>query len=462
MKSWIKSLNQLKVKRFIQFTALSLGAAAACYLVGRLSAAFGSLAMYGLGALTGGLLLLYFPFIGLLALIVLIPGEELTAFIAGRTFVWVLGVATFGAWLLRVLTSGGKVKLNMTPTALIFLWFLWGLVSTFWAQDQAVALARSIDVAQGAAFIILLQNLVKDNQRLKIVLFAYFGATVFFSFIAIGAGISKELKRIVLTEAQNPNALARALGIGLLLAPYVSSQLRQTRWRVLALIGSLPLMVAIFMTGSRGAWLGLIGAVGLTWLISRGRFIKLRSLIAVTGLLFIVILVLNNYGLISRTVLLRALTLTTSEQTLESSRANIWRVGWEMIKDNPIIGVGLQNFPVRFEDYMLAAGVAGKRGIYPGRDPHSIFVAMQAELGIPGLILILSLFWTILKGLLPYRADKRAICGILLLLFMVLSGAYATILYRKFFWLALGLAMLIPRVIKNGEPPSACPVAHVS
>ena len=462
MKSWIKSLNQLKIKRFIQFTALSLGAATACYLVGRLSAAFGSFAMYGLGALTGGLLLLYSPFIGLLAMIVLIPGEELTAFIAGRTFVWVLGVATFGAWLLRVLTSGGKVKLNMTPTALVFLWFLWGLASTFWAQDQVVALSGSIKVAQGAAFIILLQNLVKDNQKLKIVFFAYFGATVLFSLIAIGAGISEAMKRITLTEGQNPNVLARALGIGLLLTPYVFSQVRQIGWRILSLVGSLSLMVAIFMTGSRGTWLGLIGATWLSWLISRWRFFKLRSLIVVTGLLFIVILVLNNYGLISRTVLLRASTLVTREATLESARAYIWRVGWEMIKDNPIIGVGLQNFPVRFEDYISAAGVAGLPGIYPGRDPHSIFVAMQAELGIPGLILILALFWTILKKLLPYRIDKRAICGILLLLFMAFSGAYATILYRKFFWLALGLAMLIPRVIENGKPSSACPVTHVS
>ncbi len=459
MRSWTKSFNLIKGERFSRLTAVSLGAVVTGYLIGRYA---GSPWIYGLLALIGGLVLLYSPFIGLLALLALIPGEELTAFIAGRTFVWVLGVATFGAWLLQVLVFGKRVKLAALPTALVFLWFLWGLASTLWASEQGLALGRSIDLAQGLAFLILLQNLIKNDQRLKIVLFTYFTATVLFSLIAIGVGMSEDLKRIVLTEAQNPNALARALGIGLLLAPYVFSQLRRVRWKTLVVLGSASLMLAIFMTGSRGAWLSLTAAAGLAWLISRWNFIKIKSLIAVAALLVMGILVLNNYGLISRAVLQRALTLATSEQTLESARVSIWRVGWEMVKANPVIGVGLQNFPSQFEEYIEAAGVAGERGIYPGRDPHSIFLSLLAELGIPGLMVFIVLLGAIFKRLLQYKDDRRGICGILVLLFMIFSGMPATIQYRKFFWLALGLAVLIPMVIRDEKNSRTRSIPHVS
>jgi O-antigen ligase len=443
MKLQAKTFNRILQEFFDQLTSLSHGTVVAGYRI-------------------VGLILLHFPFIGLLLLVALLPGEELTALIAGRTFVWVLGVVTFAVWFIQVLLFGKKVRLAKMPTALMFLWFLWGFASTLWASEQSIALNRSLDVAQGAAFVILLQNLIKDGRRLNLVLFTYFFATVFFSLIAIESGLSEGVKRITLTEAQNPNALARALGIGFLLTPYLFSQLKLTPSKLLTVLGSGSLLFAIFMTGSRGAWAALIAAVGLTWWISRRNFVRIRSLVGLIGLIVVGISLLNYYGVTSEWIVRRLSTLASPEQTVESARVYIWRVGWEMVKAHPMTGVGLQNFPTRFEDYIETAGVAGGLGIYPGRDPHSIFFSVVAELGLVGLVIFVALLWAIVLRLLPHKDDRRGICGLLLALFMIFSGIPATIQYRKFFWLALGLAMLIPMVIRNGKDSSARSLPHVS
>ncbi|GAI39446.1 unnamed protein product, partial [marine sediment metagenome] len=132
-----------------------------------------------------------------------------------------------------------------------------------------------------------------------------------------------------------------------------------------------------------------------------------------------------------------------------SGRINIWRVGWEMVKANPVIGVGLQNFPARFEQYTEAAGLSGAYGIYPGRDPHNIFLAVWAELGIIGLTIFAGFLWHIFKKLYYYRFNSSGVLGLLLFFFLVIFGLSGTLLYKKPFWIGLSLATVIPIVAQN-------------
>jgi len=409
-------------------------------------------APYALIALIVVLVLLKWPFAGLLAMIALIPGEELTTFFAGRTSIWILGIAVLGAWALRASLAEERIQIAKRPTLMALLWLMWGLLSVFWAQDQAAALGRAVTLAQLITLFCLIQVMITDNQRLRMLLTAYFVVSVFFALLAIGTYMPADLKRAILTEAQNPNALGRGLGIGLLMTPYLLRQLRSVRWRIAAWLGACALGLAILLTGSRGAWVGLVAAVGLTWLLSRGKLLKLRSALVASIVIIIGIAGLYRVGVIDEWMVQRVLTLPSVEATRGGSgRTDIWAVGWEMVKSNPLIGVGLQNFPTRFEDYIDVASLRGAYGVYPGRDPHSIFLSVQAELGIIGLVVFLMFLWAIFWNLSPHRGDSRAILGILLLTFMVFSGIPATILYRKFFWFVLGLATAIPIVITREE-----------
>ena len=301
-----------------------------------------------------------------------------------------------------------------------------------------------------------MQVMLTEDRRLRILITAYFVASVLFALLAIGTAISADLRRATLAEDQNPNALARALGVGLLMVPYLLGQLRPTRWRIAIVLAACVLGLAILFTGSRGAWVGLIAAFGLTWFLCRGKLVKLRSAVAVAIALVVGIAGLYYVGVLDEWMVQRIITLPSIEATHGGAgRTNIWAVGWEMVKANSLVGVGLGNFPVRFEDYIDVAGMRGAYGVYPGRDPHNVFLSLQAELGIVGLVIFLTFLWAIFRSLLPYRHDSRAIVGILLLSFMVFSGITITIQYRKFFWLALGLAAGIPKVM-GYEQQSSC------
>lgn len=404
-------------------------------------------ALYGLAALAAGLALLKWPFAGLLVMVALIPGEELTTVLAGRTLIWILGIAVLSVWVLRFLRVGKKIQIAKRPTLMALLWLIWGLLSVFWAQNQVAAFGRAVTLVQLIAFSCLMQVMVTDDRRLRTLLTAYFVASVLFALLAIGTAISAELRRAALTEGQNPNALARALGVGLLMVPYLLGQLRLARRRIVTIVGACVLGLAILLTGSRSTWVGLVATFSFNWFLSRP--VKLRSAIAVAIAVVVGIMGLYHVRVIDEWMVQRIVTIPDIEATRGGGgRMNIWAVGWEMVKANPLLGVGLDNFPTRFEDYIYTARLRwGGYGVLPGRDPHSIFLSVQAELGIIGLVIFLAFLCIIFRDLLPYRCDSRAILGILLLWFMVFCGIAEPILYRKHFWLVLGLATAIPMVI---------------
>jgi len=123
-----------------------------------------------------------------------------------------------------------------------------------------------------------------------------------------------------------------------------------------------------------------------------------------------------------------------------SGRLEIWCVGWKMALANPVVGVGLQNFPARFEDYIEEAGFNQGYYLYPGRDAHSIYLSVFAELGIVGLAIVGLFMLLVLRRALAVWRHQGCSAGLLLTLLPLAYGAASTITYRKYFWFALALA----------------------
>ncbi|HRR96760.1 MAG TPA: hypothetical protein P5150_08560, partial [Candidatus Ratteibacteria bacterium] len=132
----------------------------------------GSLFKYGILFFIGCLILLRFPFFGFLLLIILIPAEELIVLPGGRTGIFALGVLVAFFWLINVLFKNGKICINKNTTLLAILLFFWGFISYFWAEDQSIVLTRILNFLNLVIFYILFQDFVKDNKRLKTILFA--------------------------------------------------------------------------------------------------------------------------------------------------------------------------------------------------------------------------------------------------------------------------------------------------
>jgi len=134
--------------------------------------------------------------------------------------------------------------------------------------------------------------------------------------------------------------------------------------RLIALV-SLPVLVtALWLSQSRGAMLGIFFAVGLYLFFIR-RKITLRSGLVVLLPLLALLLLQRDTGEVAAS---------------SSSRWNYVIAGFGMLKDNPVFGVGIGNYP-RFYDFYTPEFLE-----WGARTAHSSWVLVLSEAGPAGLI----------------------------------------------------------------------------
>lgn len=261
-----------------------------------------------------------------------------------------------------------------------------------------------------------------------------------------------------LRESFEPGSPARALAvyntpnaIGLLLAPliaYLAATFRQNE-RLLPHPGKLVLLftglLGVLVSYSRGAWLGLVGAVWI-WVVSH----KKRWILPL-----IVLSVLGGMVLVATTPRLQTFFSDTGNPNdwVGDNSTNVRIIIWDrtltMLQDRPLTGAGLAGFQTRYAEYDV-----------PGHEevplyPHNIFLNFWSELGLAGLLL-----WGYTLGYLlwmsrPTQTTSRSTShqGLHLFLIVLLLHGLLDVPYFKndlalIFWLLLGLAA---PVFDNGQ-----------
>jgi putative inorganic carbon (HCO3(-)) transporter len=172
----------------------------------------------------------------------------------------------------------------------------------------------------------------------------------------------------------------------------------------------LPLLSCLFLTYSRGGWLLSLPAALLTVGLLRGVSTSIRqstrrvALIAVAGVVLCALLLVPVVG--TR----RFASLFDFEQGTTFRRIKLWEATWDMIRDHPITGVGLDNFLYQYPNYMLAEAWQEPDLSHP----HNIVLDYWTRLGIAGVVVLIWLeiaFFTL--ALRQYRClpdgDGRAI-----------------------------------------------------
>ena len=151
-----------------------------------------------------------------------------------------------------------------------------------------------------------------------------------------------------------------------------------------------------------------------------------------------------------------------------SGRSDIWKIGWRMVEDKPVIGIGSGNFPISSIHYLLVKPGAIERDEFIIDTPkvaHNSYLQILAELGIVGLALFLSIIgfaiWCALKAAqwfaragdnqmeIVARAMVVALVGILA------ADFFITEQYGKQLWLLLGLGPALLGVARRTYPAAA-------
>lgn len=201
------------------------------------------------------------------------------------------------------------------------------------------------------------------------------------------------------------NILAMHQTTGLVFAGFFFLGFRgKKRWLAFA---TIPFILnSIILTGSRGAFLGMVGAglVALS-LSPRGKRLVVGTAIVLGAALF---LRLSNEHFWDRMSTL----LITEEFRMEGSqrsRIELIRYGWKMVEDYPL-GTGYRGHraisPYYLPDYLLEQNPApGER---PSRSAHTTLMAALVEHGYPGAMLYISLQVWIFRSLFRLKSlEKR-------------------------------------------------------
>lgn len=387
------------------------------------------------------------PEAGLLMMLLLSPMEDALSISARTvTVIRLLGIYVLGAFMIHALL-GKRVTfrngLLIRQALLVLVMFISILLSAY-PMEAMVGLQTQLAYL---AFTVLAISLIKDWRMLdNAIVFMFLGC-------ATGAalGLSMELLaghslsaerlstargRLGLGELSNPNAFARAVGMGLLMLPYMFWRFRSLGIRVLIVVGSLAISTAVVKAQTRAVWVSLAATVPAAFWFGDPN-LSTRSAktlgIVIVGLLALVIAL--QLGLIGEDIIERYRTLGEGVQA--GGRTMIWRVCIAAFMDNPVFGTGYSIFG------HTSLTVATKNQLsLPGnysRDPHSSYMAVVADLGLAGIITFGSVLIHLARQLarLPKGPMRGSLIG--MFLFMLVASITGTMISTKPFWMPIAV-----------------------
>ena len=240
------------------------------------------------------------------------------------------------------------------------------------------------------------------------------------------------------------------------LVPLAIDRMRNEPSRMLRVIAGATAGIcslAIIFTYSRGGFVALLFVLGMLLLPSFRRPIHAVSLLVL--ILLLTPLLPSSYVERMRTIPVIG-TLFGEQREADSAlrgRRGEMAVGMLMFLEHPLLGVGLQNYPVQFQKYSLEEGIDSRK---ESRTPHNLYLEIAAENGLLGLVAFGLLLGGLFHGLKNAGqnfakadlADGTHIVNALrvsILAYLVgsmfLHGAYP-----RFFWLLVGVAFGAARV----------------
>lgn len=256
-----------------------------------------------------------------------------------------------------------------------------------------------------------LANYIRDEKTFRLLGYAFAGVLLFEAFVVLeqrfvgviftaanlGHNISLKSKvgmgsvvRLAGT-LDHPNALAMYINLSL---PWVGFLFMQEKIPLRKLYLGTAVVLAFLTeisTGSRGGWLGLSVAISICiflWMRKQGRnpFVGL----AVMG--FVVTILFSALFVGSQTFRDR---LVEGDAGSAEVRYPLMAVAMEMIKENPIQGVGLALYTREMVPYDRTNHFIAYRYDQP---VHNTFLMVAAETGLPSLLLFSILIFLLIRS----------------------------------------------------------------
>lgn len=231
-------------------------------------------------------------------------------------------------------------------------------------------------------------------------------------------------------------------------------------------------ILAAMASLSRGGFIGLASVGSYCWYRSPK---KINALIVLfVAVVFMVLLAPETYW--------DEIASSTSDETIDkgtgAERLYTWGIGMEMFINNPIFGIGQSNFPWTFDVYQEGRTFQGRS--IAGRQAHSAWVTLIAELGLAGIIIIGMMLLQCYRDLKLVRTrfappDSRLKHGVTVhpgedirvylaramegsLIGFIVSGVFISILWYPSLWIMMAFVVALRNLADNDQGAQATPL----
>jgi putative inorganic carbon (HCO3(-)) transporter len=366
-------------------------------------------------------------------------------FVAGSVFsiaVTQTSLALAGATWAVIMIAGRIWAVPKTRLDYLFLAFV---------AAGAVSLAGAAQMEAGINFakrillipiVYLIAANVRSRRFLKVLLITLIAVMTVFSLIGIFKYLSGmgglEGRLRLYKHYMTTGGILMMVGLvtfGIVLAD------APRRYRLFAAVAGTVMIVPLVFTFTRSSWLGFLGGLSLMGIMNNRKFI---IVLAVAVVVFMLVA--------PDSLTERARSAFDPRHRNNIERVYMWKTGIDIIRDNPVVGVGDIDLAAVYEKYKPPEA----REI-PGH-LHNNFIMFGVIMGIPGLLVFLALFGGILvvelMTLLSIPRSDWLARGTALGAVGAFAGFHVAGLFEwnfgdaevcMLFWLTVGLALAVGR-----------------
>jgi O-antigen ligase len=402
---------------------------------------------------------------------------ELASVSSGVGLAKVLGLALAISWLATVARSGGHARLVWAThpglVSLLGAFVGWSVLSLLWSENTV----KGLEQLQTSVLVALLIPIVYTGMSKGRDVKAVTGAFVVGSTVAAAYGListptisgaqgaadsTGQLNRVAGTVG-DPNVLASVLLVGAILAIALALTQRRSPALRVTLVGCAVLCLAVtVLTFSRGGLLALAAALVVAPLVARRKA-------AMIGAGLLVVLCIVGYIAVFAPGDARERLVANDGG---SGRTDIWEIGWRMVEDKPLAGIGVGNFQSSSIHYLIRPGAATERTDLADNPSvaHNSYLELLAEGGVVGFALYMGVILAALAAatkatrmfLRDGRSDLAIIAGAVLIsiVSVLASNFFISEQFSKQLWLLLALCPALHALAMRGDGAIAAAAAR--
>lgn len=385
-------------------------------------------------------------------------------------------VFLLGVIILRWIILGENPE-GLNPAWLFFLLFiLLYSLSLFFAADVERVIDILSDLIKDTIIAVVIITLVDTKRTIKQIVWVLILVGLFLGSIAVfqyltgsfgnnfGGFSQANLMNIVGQENDyrisgpigDPNFFAQIMVVIIPLA--LDRVWREKNWvlRAVALWSLVVSFLTIMFTFSRGGFLALLLTLGMMIIYYKP---PLKNVLV---MLILGIGLFQNVPdkFLDRFATLSAFLPSSEEAAMTDNsfrgRTSELKVGINTFKDYPVLGVGVNNYNVHYIEYSQELGIDAR---YEDRSAHNLYVEIAAEQGLAGLSLFFVTLFVVYRNIYTsweslVKSEDLQTAGMIVafslgFLGYLFSALFVHDAYPRYFWLLLGIAFAIPKVVKS-------------